>query len=77
MASVLRETVDKGAYNVAQNARVKGCESEIHRGAVRLWESIETSIARQKLMQDWGGFGSYIASSINQIIRRQKDTILL
>ena len=73
LASVLRETVDKGAYNVAQNARVKGCESEIHRGAVRLWESIETSIARQKLMQDWGGFGSYIASDAERSSASKED----
>lgn len=73
LASVLRETVDKDAYNSAQNARVKGDESEIHRGAVRLWEAIETSIARQKLMQDWGGFGSYIASDAEKSSALKED----
>lgn len=29
--------------------------------AVTLWESIETSIARSKIVEDWTGFGPYIA----------------
>ena len=73
LASVLRETVDKDAYTSAQNARVKGNKSETHRGAVRLWESIETSIARQNLMQNWGGFGSYIANDAERSSASKKD----
>ena len=61
LASVLRETVAPCAYNACQDARAKGEESGLHRGAVRIWEAIETSIARQNLMENWGGFGSYIA----------------
>lgn len=30
--------------------------------AIALWESIETSIARTRILEDWKGFGPYIAS---------------
>ena len=33
-----------------------------HRNAVMMWEAIETSIARQKVLSEWGGFGPYIAA---------------
>lgn len=29
--------------------------------AIKIWEAIETSIARSKIIEDWNGFGPYIA----------------
>ena len=30
--------------------------------AVKIWEAIETSIARSKIIEDWAGFGPYVAA---------------
>lgn len=58
LASMLRETVDPNAYGMAQAYRgSKGLGGS----AVRLWEAVETSIARTQLLDDWAGFGPYIA----------------
>jgi len=37
-------------------------DASVHRNAVVLWEAVETSIARSKIIEDWSGFGPYIAS---------------
>jgi hypothetical protein len=73
LASTLRETVDPKAYDQAKAARAivadakakgKGkidSKSNVISNAVTLWESIETSIARSKIVEDWAGFGPYVA----------------
>ena len=73
LASVLRETVTQFAYSACQGARVSGKTSGIHRGAVRLWEAIETSIARQSLLESWGGLGRYIALHAEQSSASKDD----
>lgn len=60
LASTLRETVDPQSFMSALAARKK--ETQLHRGAVRIWESIETSIARDKILNDWSGFSPYISN---------------
>jgi Mg-chelatase subunit ChlD len=62
LASTLRETVDRGAFAAAYASRINHGGSAIHRGAVRLWESIETSIARDTVLEEWAGFSPYIAT---------------
>ena len=60
LASAMRDTVDDDSYLAAQVAREKSQKSHIHRGAVKIWEAIETSIARHKVIEDWVGFAPYI-----------------
>lgn len=66
LASMFRETVSPKAYGQAQIARKEAKnpsnkKKEVFKDAVRLWEVVETSIARAKIMEDWFGFGPYIA----------------
>jgi len=60
LASAMRDTVDEDSYRAAQVAREMSAKSHIHRGAVKIWEAIETSIARHKVIGDWVGFAPYI-----------------
>jgi hypothetical protein len=60
LASTMRDTVDQDSYFAAQIARAKSEKSSIHRNAVKIWEAIETSIARHKVIEDWVGFSPYI-----------------
>jgi len=60
LASAMRDTVDEDSYRAAQVARDMSAKSHIHRGAVKIWEAIETSIARHKVIGDWVGFAPYI-----------------
>lgn len=60
LASAMRDTVDEDSYRAAQVARAMSGKSHIHRGAVKIWEAIETSIARHKVIGDWVGFAPYI-----------------
>lgn len=69
LASTLRETVDPKSFNDSMTARNhinRGVGDEEYRkiqsNALTIWESIETSVARKKIMEDWNGFGPYIAS---------------
>ena len=60
LASTLRETVDPASYKDASIARRSN--SEVDTSAVTIWEAIETSIARSHILDNWNGFGPYIAS---------------
>lgn len=42
--------------------KFKSSPVNVLNSAIDLWEAIETSVARSKIMEDWAGFGSYIAS---------------
>lgn len=59
LASTLRDTVDSSQYMRANNARKS--EAPSNKNAVKIWESLETSIARSKVLEDWAGFSPYIA----------------
>lgn len=73
LASALRDTVDRTTYASAQDARIKAAQSHIHRGAVSIWEAIETSIARHKVIEDWGGFAPYICKDSERSSASQED----
>lgn len=73
LASALRDTVEQTAYATAQVARGKAEKSPIHRGAVAIWEAIETSIARHKVIEDWSGFSPYICKDSEHSSASQKD----
>jgi hypothetical protein len=73
LASALRDTVDETVYATAQVARLRATESHIHRGAVSIWEAIETSIARHKVIEDWGGFAPYICKDSERSSASQDD----
>lgn len=60
LASTLRETVSPVSYHCAN--RFRPIPSSVPKNAVGLWESLETSIARSKILEDWAGFAPYIAS---------------
>lgn len=36
-------------------------DAGIAKDAIKIWEAIETSVARSKIVEDWNGFGPYIA----------------
>lgn len=59
LASTLRDTVDPSEYARANYARQSDRPSS--KNAVKIWESLETSIARSKVLEDWAGFSPYIA----------------
>ena len=62
LASMLRETVDPIAFAQAQVGRTMKESAPI----VKLWEAVETSIARSQLLEDWAGFAPYIAEDGRQ-----------
>lgn len=45
----------------------------IHKNAVVLWEAVETSISRSKLVEDWSGFGPYIAADAEKSSSTKED----
>jgi hypothetical protein len=60
--------------------KFKGCcnktidpNKSIHKNAVVLWEAIETSIARSKIIEDWSGFGPYIAADSEKSSSKKED----
>ena len=59
LASTLRETVSPEAYRVANGFR--GCKDSVSKNSVGLWESLETSIARSTILENWAGFAPYVA----------------
>lgn len=71
LASTLRETVDPESFMSALAARKK--ETAIHRGAVCIWESIETSVARDKILNDWSGFSPYISNDAKRSSASKED----
>jgi hypothetical protein len=69
LASALRETVSPDSFHesivsrrIANNDAFSQEERSIQSSALAVWEAMETSIARKKIMEDWAGFGPYIAS---------------
>ena len=69
LASTLRETVSPESFvesnvarRIASNESFSKEERSVASGALAVWEAMETSIARKKIMEDWVGFGPYIAS---------------
>lgn len=74
LASAMRDTVDDESYIAAQVAREKSETSHVHRGAVKIWEAIETSIARHKVIEDWMGFAPYICKD-SERSSASKDSI--
>lgn len=79
LAATLRDTVDVRAFNESTEARslAKGCS--VHRCALRIWEAIETMIARHQVIEDWAGFAPYLArdaarsSASKQDVQRYVD----
>lgn len=59
LASTLRETVHAESYRQAQAMR--RMPNDVTKNALGLWESVETGIARSKILEDWAGFAPYIA----------------
>lgn len=59
LASTLRETVHPSSYSASQTLRRMG--NDVSKNALGLWESVETGIARSKILEDWAGFAPYIA----------------
>lgn len=79
LASMLRETVDPVAFAQAQVGRSNKKSAPI----VKLWEAVETSIARSQLLEDWAGFAPYIAedgrqsSATKEEVQRYIDTSVI
>lgn len=59
LASTLRETVHPSSYGASQTLR--RMDTDVSKNAIGLWESVETGIARSKILEDWAGFAPYIA----------------
>lgn len=72
LASTLRETVDPEAYLLAQAWRSHG-KDPVSKNSVSLWESLETSIARSKILEDWAGFAPYIAEDARKSAATKKQ----
>ena len=67
LASTLRETVSPTAFKQSLNERViskHGSKEQqsVAASTLAVWEAMETSIARKNIMENWTGFGPYIAS---------------
>ena len=71
LASTLRDTVDPSEYKRANNARKS--DSSSNKNAVKIWESLETSIARSKVLEDWAGFSPYIAGDAERSSASKKE----
>lgn len=72
LASTLRDTVSPTAYKQANLARNRK-EDKIAENAVNIWESLETSIARSKILEDWAGFSPYIAGDAERSSASKKQ----
>lgn len=70
LASMLRETVDPKSYMKANSYRKTKCSGN---KAVRLWEAVETGIARSRLLEDWSGFGPYVVQEAIQSSATKKQ----
>lgn len=42
--------------------KIVGVDPNNAKNALTIWEAVETSIARNKIMSDWSGFGPYVAN---------------
>ena len=71
LASTLRETVSPSAFVDANSARIY--PNEINNGAVTIWQAVETSIARSHILENWNGFGPYIASDAEQSSAKKSE----
>lgn len=63
LASMLRETVHPVSFQKAMMFRKSKC---VGGKAVKLWEAVETGIARSRLLEDWAGFGPYVVQEAMQ-----------
>jgi hypothetical protein len=72
LASTLRETVHQQSYNAAANYRRFPAPET--KNSVSLWESLETSIARSKILEDWAGFAPYVAGDAKRSSSSKDDT---
>jgi len=61
LASSLRDTVHPDCLKKSVESRHSKLSEEKQAG-LTIWEAMETSIARKKILEDWVGFGPYIAS---------------
>lgn len=49
-------------YHACCARKVGDANPAVASNSVKIWEAMETAIARRKIVEDWSGFGPYIAS---------------
>lgn len=74
MAATLRDTMSPVSYSQAGELRGMAADSDVVDCAVRIWEALETSIARHSILENWGGFAPYIAKD-EEITIAPKDEV--
>jgi cobalamin biosynthesis protein CobT len=74
MASTLRDTIHPQAWLQATVARAKIGQSDMADAAVRLWQALETSVARHSILENWGGFAAYLSKDEEMTVA-SKETI--
>ena len=77
LTATLYDSVSLVAFREAQAARKNAATDSVagHRleNSIKLWEAIETAIARKKIMENWAGFGPYIAQDAERTISNKEE----
>ena len=75
IASVLNRTVSSESLEAGSESRKRSKKGKDPRLAncVKLWEAIETAIARKEVEKDWGGFMPYLVSDAARTCATRDD----